>query len=78
MRRFYFNVGDVRDTSGAFLDNLVDAKCRALALAKQAVCNKQDRFRDQSNWELNVTDSCGTTMFQLQITTPNLPSALKS
>jgi hypothetical protein len=78
MRRFYFNVGDVPDTNGAFLSNLADARCRAMTIARQAVCSKPDRFRDESNWELKVTDNSGTTMFQLQITTPSLPRALRS
>ena len=68
MRRFYFNVGGEQDTKGAFLNDISDAKCEAMTLAKRAVCNKPDRFQENSNWELNVTDNKGATMFQLQIT----------
>ena len=68
MRRFYFNVDDEQDTKGAFLNDLGDAKCEAMSLAKQAICDKPNRFRDDSNWKLAVTDTDGEAVFQLQIT----------
>lgn len=67
MPRFYFHTDDQRDSEGAELADVGVAKCEAMKLAGQIICEEADSFWDKSQWTMTVADESGLTLFQLHI-----------
>jgi len=67
MPRYHFHTHDHRDVDGHILPSLEAAKCEAVKLAGQIVCDDAPRFWDGADWVMTVTDDNGLTLFQLQI-----------
>ena len=67
MPRFHFHTDDLRDDDGHVLPNLRVAKCEAIKLAAQTICDQADDFWSKAEWSMTVTDEKGLTLFQLQV-----------
>lgn len=70
MPKYYFNIEDgegTPDTEGTEIESLAYAKCHAVKLAGQAICDAAQTFWDQAQWKMTVTDESGLTLFELLI-----------
>ena len=74
MPRFHFHSDGQRDTDGTELDSVKDAKCAAVKMAGQIICEEAGEFWDKAEWTMTVTDDRGLTLFQLQIIGTEAPS----
>jgi hypothetical protein len=78
MPRFHFHTDDNRDDDGHIMPDVEAAKCEAVKLAGQIICNQAHEFWDKAEWTMTVTDENGLTQFQLQIVGTESPSVLHS
>jgi hypothetical protein len=46
-------------------ENLVEAKCLAVKLAGQSICDGANKFWDTEEWKLTATDEAGLALFTL-------------
>jgi uncharacterized protein DUF6894 len=67
MPMFHFHTDDLHDDDGHVLPNVNSAKCEAIKLAAQMICDQADDFWDRAEWSMTVTDERGLTLFQLQV-----------
>ncbi len=71
MPRFYFHLENsstpVRDVQGAELDSLDAAKCHAVTVVAEALCNNPKGFWETDNYQITVTDAGGLTLFMVCI-----------
>ncbi|MEO5773543.1 MAG: hypothetical protein ABIQ32_05430 [Sphingomicrobium sp.] len=67
MPRFHFNTYDRPDVDGHELPSLAAAKCAAIRMFGAVVCDDADRFWDEADWSMTVTDDRGLTLFQLHL-----------
>ncbi|MGU3539953.1 DUF6894 family protein [Methylobacterium sp. A54F] len=66
--RFYFNVCDgtsLPDCEGADFTDHADAMARAIRLSIEYLKRISDQHPRQENWEMEVTDERGLTLFRL-------------
>jgi hypothetical protein len=76
MPRYFFHIDDgatAQDDEGAELDDVAAAKCVAVRLAGQMICDGADRFWDREEWKLTATDSDGLTLFCLHVVGVDAP-----
>jgi hypothetical protein len=69
MPRYFFHIEDgsiVHDDEGTELKDLAVAKCEAVKLAGQMICDAAGDFWDKEEWKLTATDEDGLTLFFLQ------------
>ena len=66
MPRYFFHVGgSSRDTEGVHLESLAVAKCEAVKLAGQLICESAGVFWDAQDFVMNVANEDGLTLFNL-------------
>lgn len=68
MPRYFFHIEDgshVQDDVGVELDGLTEAKCEAVRLAGQSICDAAGHFWDREEWKLIASDEKGLTLFVL-------------
>jgi hypothetical protein len=78
MSRYFFHIEDglpVQDDLGVELDTLTQAKCEAVRLAGQSICDAAGHFWDREEWKLTATDEGGLTLFILQFVGTEAPAA---
>jgi hypothetical protein len=69
MPRYFFHIEDgssVHDDEGTELKDLTVAKCEAVKLAGQMICDAAGEFWEHEEWKLTATDEDGLTLFCLQ------------
>jgi hypothetical protein len=69
MTRYFFHIEDgvaAQDEEGIELATLAEAKCEAVKLAGQHICDAAGTFWDTEEWRLTATDETGLTLFVLQ------------
>jgi len=69
MARYFFHIEDgiiAQDEDGIELETLTDAKCEAVKLAGQHICDAAGTFWDKKEWRLTATDGNGLTLFALE------------
>ena len=79
MPRYFFHIADgaaKRDAEGSELKDLATAKCEAVKLAGQSICESADRFWENEEWRLTATDEAGLTLFCLHIVGIDAPAAM--
>jgi hypothetical protein len=77
MPRYFFHVEDgsgTRDEEGTELKDLAVAKCEAVKLAGQSICDAAGDFWDREEWKLTATDESGLTFFCLHILGTEAPA----
>ena len=77
MPLYHFNIdGSVEgpDRDGTELDSLEVAKCEAIKLAGQVICESAGRFWDRAEWSMTVTDERGLALFTLHVVGTESPS----
>lgn len=66
MPLYHFNVNAEIDAEGIELSDIAVAKCEAVKLAGQLICEEHaDTFWDAGEWTMNVTNGSGLALFQL-------------
>ena len=68
MSKYYFHIDDGTpplEHEAVEAENLVDAKCQAVKLAGQSICDAAADFWDKEDWKLTATDENGLTLFSL-------------
>jgi hypothetical protein len=68
MPRYFFHIKDgiaAQDDEGVVLETLAQAKCEAVKLAGQHICDAAGHFWDTEEWSLTASDEAGLTLFQL-------------
>jgi hypothetical protein len=67
MPRYHFNIDDRTDADGAEMESLAQAKCEAIRMAGQTICQGAEAFWDRAEWKMAVTDASGLILFDLLI-----------
>jgi hypothetical protein len=78
MPRYFFHIEDgvaVQDDEGVELKDLALAKCEAVRLAGQMICDSASDFWDKEEWKLTATSEDGLTLFCLQFIGTEAPAA---
>jgi hypothetical protein len=78
MPKYHFNVDDGQapiPCAGAELKNLAEAKCEAVKMMGQLICDAGGAFWDRSEWRMTVTDEAGLSLFELYILGTDAPAA---
>jgi hypothetical protein len=68
MPRYFFHIEDglaIHDDEGAELKDLAVAKCEAVKLAGQMICDAAGSFWNKEEWKMTVSDETGLTLFCL-------------
>ncbi|HEX8192036.1 MAG TPA: hypothetical protein VF552_03985 [Allosphingosinicella sp.] len=76
MTRYFFHIEDghaAQDDEGIEFATLAEAKCEAVKLAGQHICDAAGTFWDTQEWLLTTTDETGLTLFALQFTGNEAP-----
>jgi hypothetical protein len=79
MPRYFFHIDDgvsVHDDEGTELENVTVAKCEAVKLAGQMICDAAGTFWDKEEWKLTATDEGGLTLFCLHFVGVEAPAAM--
>ena len=78
MPRFFFHIeydGLAHDDEGTELADLPIAKCEAVKLAGQMICDAAGGFWDKDEWKLSATNEEGMTLFSLHFIGVDAPAA---
>jgi hypothetical protein len=70
MPTYFFRVDEPNPRlagEGALLRDMAEAKCEAVKLAGQILCDEAATFWDRRELSLTVTDESGLTLFQLLV-----------
>ena len=67
MPRYHFNIDNRTDADRAVMESLAQAKCEAIRMAGQAICQGAEAFWDRAEWKMTVTDASGLILFDLLI-----------
>jgi hypothetical protein len=70
MRRYFFHVQNgvhVPDDEGTEIATLNEAKCEAVKLAGQLICDAAASFWDHSELNVTVSDDAKLTLFSLHL-----------
>jgi hypothetical protein len=79
MPRYFFHIQDgvtAQDDEGVELEDVSVAKCQAVRLAGQMICDDAASFWDREEWKLTATDEAGLTLFCLHIVGIDAPAAM--
>jgi hypothetical protein len=79
MPRYFFHIDDgvtVHDDEGTELENVAVARCEAVKLAGQMICDSAGSFWDKEEWKLTATDERGLTLFCLHFVGIEAPAAM--
>lgn len=79
MPRYFFHIDDglsARDDEGTELRDLAVAKCEAVKLAGQLICDTAGGFWDRQEWKLTATNEEGLTLFCLHFVGIEAPAVM--
>jgi len=79
MPRYFFHIEDglgTRDEEGTELKDVSVAKCEAVKLAGQMICDSAGSFWDRQEWKLTATNEDGLTLFCLHFVGIEAPASL--
>jgi hypothetical protein len=65
--KYHFNTDDRADADGREMASLAEAKCEAIRMAGQTVCQGAEGFWNRAEWKMTVTDASGLILFDLLI-----------
>ena len=74
MPKFYFNTEGQVDDEGTELESLAIAKCQAIKMAGEIICDEAESFWEKAEWTLTVSNEAGLTLFQLSIVGTESPA----
>ena len=64
MSHYFFDIhGEEPDQLGVYCDSLAKAKCEAVELAGQVLCEESDAFWEKKQWGMTVTNSDRLPLF---------------
>jgi Domain of unknown function (DUF6894) len=67
MPKYHFNTDDRADPNGIEMESLAQAKCEAIRMAGQTICQGAEAFWARAEWKMTVTDASGLILFDLLI-----------
>jgi hypothetical protein len=69
MPQYFFHIDDGSnpDTDGVELADLATAKCEAVKVAGNIICEAAGDFWSKQEWAMTVTDESGLTLFALRV-----------
>ena len=71
MERFFFHLddgsGEPHDLDGIELENVEAARCQAVELIAETLCNSPKTFWDADSYRVTVTDAAGLTLFSVEM-----------
>jgi hypothetical protein len=70
MEKYHFDIDDGElswDAEGTDLEDLASAKCEAVRMAGQVICDAAGSFWDRAEWKMTVRTGAGLVLFQLHI-----------
>ncbi|HEX9948390.1 MAG TPA: hypothetical protein VGA98_12675 [Allosphingosinicella sp.] len=79
MPRYFFHIEDgaaTRDDEGIELENVAVAKCEAVKLAGQMICDSAGGFWNHRDWKLTAASETGLTLFCLHFIGIEAPAAM--
>lgn len=79
MPRYFFQIDDgiaLHDEEGAEFRDVAAAKCEAVKLAGQMICDSADTFWSRQEWKLTATNENGLTLFCLHFLGVEAPAAM--
>ena len=68
MSKYFFHINDGTppiEHEAVAAENIVEAKCLAVKLAGQSICDAAGDFWGMEEWKLTATDENGLTLFSL-------------
>jgi hypothetical protein len=77
MSKYFFHIDDGTppiEHEALEADSLADAKCQAVKLAGQMICDAADGFWDRQEWKLTAADEKGLTLFSLEFVGTEAPA----
>ena len=79
MPRYFFNVSDstTRDSEGTELESITEAKCEAVKMAGNIICEAAIDFWDTQEWSMTVSNSAGLVLFSLMFIGNEAPAGAK-
>jgi hypothetical protein len=78
MPRYFFHIEDgktAQDEDGVELESLARAKCEAVRLAGQSICDCAPTFWNTDGWKLTASDEDGLILFSLYFAGTDAPAA---
>jgi hypothetical protein len=83
MPRFYVHTnnpidGDVQDDEGFDFASVHEAKCQAVAYAGRLLCDVAEKFWDNADFKLTVTDESGLILFTMNVIGTEAPAIRQS
>jgi len=79
MPRYFFHIEDgptTRDEEGTELKDVSVAKCEAVKLAGQMICDSAASFWDRQEWKLTATNEDGLILFCLHFVGIEAPAVI--
>ncbi|HEY0131116.1 MAG TPA: hypothetical protein VGB57_06905 [Allosphingosinicella sp.] len=79
MPRYFFHIDDgiaVHDEEGTELEDVAVAKCEAVKLAGQMICESAGTFWNRQEWKLTASDEIGLTLFCLHFVGVEAPASM--
>lgn len=78
MPLYHFNMNDESPSDAVELDDTAAARCEALKLSGQLICEQHpDTFWDSGEWTMTVTDADHLVLFQLTLFGTEAPATQK-
>jgi hypothetical protein len=77
MEKYHFDIDDGElssDAEGTDLKDLASAKCEAVRMAGQVICDAAASFWDRAEWKMTVRTGDGLVLFQLHILGTEAPA----
>lgn len=79
MTRYFFHTNNcsersVQDDEGFDFDNIHDAKCQAVAFAGRALADTGQKFWNDRDFDLTVTDDQGYILFNIRVIATEAPA----
>ncbi|MFP5330466.1 MAG: DUF6894 family protein [Alphaproteobacteria bacterium] len=79
MVRFLYTIEEAGQFCGSFeAETVRHAKCDAVRLAGERLCDIADTFWDSAEFRMTVADENGLTLFSLQVIATEAPSIMLS
>lgn len=77
MSRYHFHLTSDRETfddEGVDLASLHDARCYAVRMIAEVLCNAPERYWETEQYRVTVSDPKGLTLFSVELVSADAPS----
>lgn len=70
MSRYFFHLthsAEIRDETGVELENLHSAKCHAVKMIADTLCEQPEKFWESETYRVNVSDNKGLMLLSVEM-----------